>query len=147
MLEKGPILLVEDDQHDAQTIISALREVKVPNEVIVFSRAREAHDYLLKTADKPLIILCDLRLPEMDGLRFRRMISENEQLEKKSIPFVFFTGVVTQSLVDKAYKMDIQGFFEKPANYQDLKDCLLVMMLYWRRSYHPTPPEKVVEVK
>lgn len=133
----GPILIIEDDIHDADTVEIAVRELGIPNPVVTCGGAREAYDFLLKTDSHPLVILCDIRLPEMDGLTFRRNILNEPSLHKKSIPFVFFTGLLSQQLVDEAYKLDVQGFFEKPRNYQELKDCLLVILLYWRRSFHP----------
>lgn len=118
-------------------LLAAIKELSIPNPVVLHTRAQDAYDFLLNTQVHPLVILCDLRLPQMDGFSFRRRMLAEPYLHKKSIPFVFFTGMLSQSLVDAAYELDVQGFFQKPQHFQELKDCLLVILLYWRRSFHP----------
>lgn len=133
----GPIILVDDDPNDCDVIVAAFRELGVPNELRVFAAATDAMDYLLHTDERPLVILCDIRLPVLNGLSFRRKISETERIRRKSIPFVFFTGAVSQELVNEAYDLTVQGFYQKPSSYAELKRQLEHIYLYWRDCLHP----------
>lgn len=137
MALKGPIILVEDDANDAEVVAEAIKEIGVQNKVITFMAAEEAYRYLTTTADKPFFILCDIRMPVLDGLSFRDRIIKNPSLKKKSIPFVFFTGVVSQDIVNSAYDMDVQGFYQKEKSYEGVKEQLLAICLYWKASLHP----------
>lgn len=133
----GPIILVEDDKNDIETITQAIRELKIENEVLVFEQANEAYDYLLVTSDRPFLILCDIRMPVLDGLSFRKNICKNPELRKKSIPFIFLTGIVSVNIVNEAYDLDVQGFYQKAGTYERLKEQLLTICIYWKHCLHP----------
>lgn len=137
MALEGPIILVEDDPNDAEVIAAAIKEIGIPNTIKVIDSAMEAFEYLSTTTDKPFIILCDIRMPGTDGLAFRQSIQENEHLRKKSIPFVFLTGMVSQEIINLAYDMDIQGFYRKASSFEGLKDQLLSIFVYWKQCLHP----------
>jgi len=137
MALQGPIVLVEDDHNDAEVITAAIHEIGIPNKIQVLHDAREAFDYLMQTDEQPFVILCDIRMPLMDGLSFRKNICENEFLRKKSIPFVFYTGLVSQEMVNEAYDMDVQGFYLKAKSYEGVKDQLQSILRYWSQCLHP----------
>jgi len=73
----------------------------------------------------------------MNGLAFRQKIMENAFLRKKSIPFVFYTGLVSQEMVNEAYDMEVQGFYQKAKSYEGVKDQLYSILIYWRQCLHP----------
>lgn len=133
----GPILVIEDDPNDTDVIEAGLKELGVQNTVIPFNSALDALEYLKVTTDKPLIILCDVRMPGMDGLAFLRTIYNSEYLRKKSIPFVFFTMLATPEIINKAYDLGVQGFYKKATSFTALKDQLLAIVIYWKHCLHP----------
>jgi len=133
----GPIILIEDDTNDLDVIRAALEENGVKNELKIFTNASGALEYFMITLDLPFIILCDIRLPGMNGLEFRSAINQNEALRKKSIPFIFYTAAVSQQIVNVAYDMTVQGFFEKPDNFDQLKIQLHTIIHYWQKCIHP----------
>ena len=137
MALKGPIILVEDDKNDAEVLCTAIKELGIPNDIKILHDAQEAFDYLCTTQDKPLVILCDIRMPLIDGLTFRKNIIGSDYLRRKSIPFVFLTGAVSQDIVNEAYELDVQGFFQKAGTYTGIKDQLLSIFMYWKRCLHP----------
>lgn len=134
---KGPILLIEDDYNDAEVITAAIRELAFVNEIIHFDGAGRALTYLLETTQQPLIIISDIRMPRMDGMSLLRQIQSTEVLRIKAIPFVFMTGVVTRAIVNEAYNIGVQGFYEKPHIYEALKEQLYFILHYWARCIHP----------
>lgn len=137
MALKGPIILVEDDRNDAEAIIEAFKEIGLQNKVILFTRAEEAYTYLSTTTEQPFFILCDIRMPILDGLSFRDRIQKNPQLKRKSIPFIFLTGVVSEEIINSAYALDVQGFYQKEKSFEGLKEQLLTICMYWKKSLHP----------
>jgi CheY-like chemotaxis protein len=137
MSSSGPILLVEDDPNDLDVIKAALRDNGVQNEILCFSGAREAIDYLFVTTARPFIILSDIRMQGMNGLEFRNAINANDMLRKKSIPFIFLTAALSQEIVDEAYDMTVQGFLSKPEDYTELRKVLGHVVDYWRCNLHP----------
>jgi CheY-like chemotaxis protein len=128
---------VEDDTNDAEIIKKAISEVGVLNPVLIFETAQEAFAFLVHTEERPFIILCDIRMPSIDGLSFRKNIMRHEALRKKSIPFIFFTAMVSQEIVNEAYDMEVQGFYKKATSFPAMKEQLLTICLYWKQCLHP----------
>lgn len=138
----GPIILIEDDANDASVIAAAIKDLGIPNEIKILDGAQAGYDYLCTTTDSPYVIMCDIRMPGIDGLAFRKMIINDEYLRKKSIPFVFLTGMVSQEVINAAYQLDVQGFFPKAAGYERMKEQLLCIFMYWKQCLHPNVPPK-----
>lgn len=137
MALSGPILVIEDDPNDTDVISAGFKELGVKNAVIPFNNAHDALDYLKVTTDKPLIILCDIRMPGMDGLAFLRYINNNQFLKKKTIPFIFFSELATPEIINTAYELGVQGFYKKATSFIALKDQLLAILVYWKHCLHP----------
>lgn len=134
---RGPIILVEDDQNDIDAITEGIKGIGVENEILAFENAEKAYQYLITTKDKPFIILCDIKMPGVDGLSFRKRMIETPLLKKKSIPFIFLTVYATQDIINHAYDLDVQGFYCKQRSFEKLKEQLLTICVYWRECLHP----------
>lgn len=133
----GPIILIEDDIDDQDVIRQLLGELGVQNELKLFETCPEALNYLMDTADKPMLIISDINVPGMSGLDMRRKITESARLRKKSIPFIFLSTSSKIESVETAYELQVQGYFEKPNNISDLKALLRMLLDYWRVCIHP----------
>jgi len=133
----GPIILIEDDLDDQDAIRQLLGELKVRNELKVFTNCPDALNYLMDTKDKPMIIISDINIPGMNGLEMRRKITESARLRKKAIPFVFLSTSSKIESVEIAYELQVQGYFEKPNKLSDLKALLRMLLDYWRVCIHP----------
>jgi CheY-like chemotaxis protein len=137
MSKGGPIVIVEDDKDERFLYKTALKDLKVQNELVFFENGKEAFDYLKNTSDNPFVIICDMNMPKMDGLDLRERIHENTYLRRKSTPFVFRTGTVTRKDLIKAYDLTVQGFFEKTHDYHKLERQLKIIIDYWMEGLEP----------
>lgn len=137
MSNKGPIIILEDDPDDQELLTEALQESDTENKLIFFTNGQDAYDYLMETTDQPFLILSDVNLPVMNGLDFRKMINENDYLRQKSIPFIYFSTSAEEASVNKAYLMNVQGFFVKQSRFEDLKNSMRIIMDYWKLCKHP----------
>jgi len=137
-MKSGPIILIEDDEDDKGIFLDILKELQVPNPVIWFQNCDDAFTYLKETTEQPFVIFCDLNLPGLPGLEYKRKIDEDKALRKKSIPFVFCSTTADQHTVNKAYtQMTVQGFFQKPNSYSEHKKMIKLIMDYWDLCRHP----------
>jgi CheY-like chemotaxis protein len=143
MALNGPILIIEDDSNDADVIMAAIKELGVKNELKNYIKAQDAIDYLMVTTDKPLVILCDIRMPELDGMAMLKHISNTEYLRRKSIPFIFLTEIASKEIINEAYNIGVQGFFKKQINYTSIKEQLLSILVYWEKCLHPNADDIV----
>lgn len=141
MAKFGPIIIIEDDTDDKDIFEEILKDLEVTNQIIWFKRCEEAFDYLKTTTDRPFLIFSDVNLPKQNGIEFKRLVDNDEELRKKSIPFVFYSTSVAQKLVNEAYtKMTVQGFFQKASSYEEVKETIKTIIDYWQMCKHPNTP-------
>ena len=140
MSKRGPIIIAEDDEDEREIILQAFKSLGVRNEIKFFDHGQQVLDYLSNTTDKPFIIICDINLPVMNGIELRAEIDKDEQLRRKSIPFVFLTTYSNPESVNKAYEMTVQGFFVKENTIQTIEQSLRIILEYWRQCRHPNNP-------
>lgn len=138
MSKSGPIIIVEDDQDDCHFLEKVLIDLKVENERIWFTTADAAFDHLLQTPLSTFIILCDINLPGLNGIDFKKSIDANSYLRKKSIPFIFYSTAAVQTVVNEAYSnVSVQGFFKKSNSFEETKLMISTIFNYWKICRHP----------
>jgi CheY-like chemotaxis protein len=137
-MKSGPIILVEDDEDDKLIFEEIVKELGVTNRIIWLNNTLDAFDFLKSTHKKPFLIMCDINMPIQNGIEFKFQIDNDPDLRTKSIPFIFYSTSVPQEAVDIAYKeMTVQGFFQKGAEYQEIKKNLKIIIDYWSCCKHP----------
>jgi CheY-like chemotaxis protein len=136
-MKSNRIILIDDDEEDCELFITACAELNIPNEVLVFNESKKAFDYLLSMTTQPFFIICDVNMPVIDGLELRKKINENNELRPRAIPFLFWSTSGSGNLINKAYALNIQGFFIKPSTMKGIKEIITAVTLYWDCSYHP----------
>lgn len=136
MAQDGVILYIDDDTDDQEVVVQAFKELGISNKVVGRRTGEQALQYL-RTAEPPFLILCDYKLPGMDGTTLRRRIEADEELRAKAIPFVFVSTTVSKAMVQEVYSMNVQGLFEKGFLFDEIKDVLGKVYHYWRVCKHP----------
>jgi len=134
----SPILIVEDDKDDTELLTMALKAIGIKNEFICFQNPTEALVYLKETKRDTFLIISDVNMPLMNGLEFKKKINEDSVLFSKSIPFVFLSTSASVYIVNEAYSLSIQGYFQKPTNLQSMNNVARSIIDYWSNCKHPT---------
>ncbi|MFD2935224.1 response regulator [Spirosoma flavum] len=137
MTSKAPIVVIEDDEDDQHLIKLAINSLEIVNPLLFFSNGVDAIQYLSSSKEAPLVILCDVNMPNMNGIELRQIIDLDEYLKMKSIPFVFLTTAANPTLVTMAYTMTIQGYFKKATGFDSLKEQMNAIVTYWDKCLHP----------
>lgn len=135
-MTKGPIIIVDDDKDDQEIYADAIKAVGVLNELRFFSDGQQALDYLYTTSEQPFIILSDVNMPQMDGLKFKEEMERDNYLKNKGIPFVFISTNASAAAVRKAHELSVQGYFQKPNSMNEIKKMLGVLFDYWESCKH-----------
>lgn len=133
----GPIIYVEDDEDDQDLFKTAVTQLDIPNKLVMFNGGHAFIDYICITKEKPLVIVCDINMPLMNGLELRRNIIKDDYLRKKSIPFVFYTTGVSDETIKLAYELVVQGFFEKANKVAEINSLVKSIVEYWMTCKHP----------
>lgn len=137
-MKSGPIIIIEDDREDKDILEEVLKELMVTNELVWFQNNKDAFQYLKTLADQPFLILSNVNLPGKSGIEFKKQLDEDEQLRKKSIPFIFYSTTADPKYVNDAYlKMTVQGYFIKGNSYGEIKSTLKLIIEYWQVCRHP----------
>ena len=137
MNKSGPIIIIEDDIDDQEILTEIFKEHNYENEIIFFGDGELALEFLINTDTEPFIIFSDINLPKLNGVELREKVHNNEDLRIKSIPYLFFTTRAEQKHVVDAYSKSIQGFFVKPAKYEQLKNTIRIIVEYWQECVSP----------
>lgn len=131
------ILLVEDNQTDAELAIRALKKHNLANGLFWVKDGAEALDFLFKrgvyaermTEPNPCVILLDLRLPKVDGLEVLRVIKIDERT--KLIPVVVLTSSTQDQDMVESYKLGVNSFVSKPVEFGAFMKTVAELGLYW----------------
>ncbi len=100
-----------DDESSITRMLKLVLERSLPVEVVPFHDAREALTRLDETdGAKPDLIICDLRMPHMDGFTFCRALKEKEH----SIPVIILSAYVTSEMDEESQDLGIKSFVQKP---------------------------------
>lgn len=137
MSKSSPIVIIEDDNEEKDFYIEVFKKLGVQNKLLFFENGREALTYLETTKDNPFLIICDLKMPVMDGLVLRERIYNNPYLRKKATPFVFRTGSANNENLRRAYELTVQGFFQKNHDYEKDEKQIKIIFDYWLDGLDP----------
>jgi len=137
-MKSGPIIIIDNDAEDHDILKEILEDLQIKNEIVWIQKCEDALTYLSDMTNDPFMIFCDINLPVLNGINFKRELDKDPELKKRSIPFLFYSTSASQELVNDAYmNMTVQGFFEKGNNYAEMKHTIKIIIDYWRRCRHP----------
>ncbi len=112
------VLIVEDD---ADALESLRLQIELwGNEVTTAHNAEEA--LAVAVAARPQIVLCDIGLPDMDGLRLVRAL--REKVDGTKVVFVAVTGYAGEDDQERALAAGFDAFLVKPLEPESLARLL-----------------------
>ena len=129
------VLLVEDDEIDAEQMVRSFRKLKIGNPITIVENGYEALNVLrgeggYARLPRPYIILLDINMPRMNGLEFLRAIRQDEELQR-SIVFVLTTSKNEEDIV-AAYSAHVAGYFLKSQCAAACLELPAMVRNYWR---------------
>lgn len=135
------ILLVEDDDIDAMTVVRGLTSAKIANPLVRAHDGIEALEMLLGTNNRPklpppYVLLVDIRMPRLDGLGLIREIRSNPVLQR-TIIFVLTTSNTDRDRA-AAYDSHVAGYIVK-SDTPDQYLRLASMIEYYLLIVAPPP--------
>lgn len=140
-----PILLVEDNPHDAELTLAALEHGNVSNPVHLARDGAEALDYLYRRGsfaergpEEPIVVLLDLKMPKVDGLDVLRRVKADETL--RSIPIVMLTSSREESDLVASYSLGANAYVVKPVDFSQFASAIRQVGAFWAVVNEPPPP-------
>ncbi len=131
------ILLVEDNDDDAELTLMAFKAARISNGVVRVRDGVEALDYLLgreryagrDVLELPAVVLLDLNLPRLGGLDVLAAIRAGEHTQH--LPVVVLTSSDEEKDRLAAYSQFANSYVRKPVDYEQFADAARTLGLYW----------------
>lgn len=128
------LLLVEDDSAHAELVIMSLEENNVANTLSHVSDGMEAMEYLHQIgvyaeAQRPDLILLDLKLPKLNGHEVLKQVKLDEDL--RSIPVVVLTTSDHENDIHLAYRHYANSFLTKPVEFSQFHKMIRDLGMFW----------------
>jgi two-component system, response regulator len=131
------ILLVEDNPHDAELTLRALKKNNLANNIFVAQDGAEALDFFFcrgkfesrSFTNPPKVVLLDLKLPKVSGLEVLRIVKKDKRTSH--IPIVVVTSSRQEPDVKEAYDLGVNSYVVKPVDFDQFINAMSSLGLYW----------------
>ena len=142
------IVIVEDNENDAQLLEMAFRAIGVHCPVRMVEDGDAAIEYLRgcgKYEDRaafpfPNVLFLDLKMPRVSGFDVLRWLKEHPDCAV--MPTMVFSSSSVAEDVKLAYELGANGYLAKPAAFNDLKAMLRSTLEFWEWCCKPVLPKK-----
>ncbi len=130
------ILLVEDEDFDADLIIRSLKNIPLDNEVVRLQDGAELLDYLqLHPIEGIAVMLMNLKLPKVSGVEALRVIKADENWRK--LPVVLLTGEQNHPDIQVAYDLGVNAYVVKPIDPLEYSEAIKILGMFWAQINVP----------
>lgn len=143
MKQKADILLIEDNLHDAELAIRALKKNNLVNNLIHLKDGAEALDFIFAEGEYahrnkehlPRVILLDLKMPKINGIEVLQRLKSNEITKK--IPVVVLTSSKEDPDIQICYDLGVNSYVVKPVGFDEFVKAVSDLGLYWMLLNQP----------
>jgi two-component system response regulator len=140
MKKKKPfvVLMAEDDEHDVLATKRAWKNHHVANPLYVVNDGEACLDYLYRrgeysdpeVAPKPGILLLDLKMPKLDGLKVLKKIRGDEALRR--LPVIILTTSKAEEDRCDSYNLGANAYIVKPVGFENFSQAVRTINLFWQ---------------
>jgi CheY-like chemotaxis protein len=135
--EAVDILLVEDNECDAELAIRVLGELASSHRVRRCRDGAEAVEFLLgprqceaeTEATRPRVVFLDLKLPKVDGLDVLRRLKDDGRT--RAIPIVVLTSSREDCDIAASYRLGANSYIVKPVDFDEFVAAVSELGRYW----------------
>src|SRR6476646_8619534 len=112
------VLLLDDDPD----LLDMYQEIlaKLPSQPEIFTASNGARALAMLEADTFRLLICDLRMPKMDGLQVLSIVRR----KYPQLRTVVLTSVVDEQFRSRVYALGVDLFWNKPSSDQEIKQFL-----------------------
>jgi len=131
------ILIVEDNQEDAELTMRALKKNHLANKIVHLVDGAEALDFIYGNGNYsgrninhlPKVILVDLKMPKVGGLEVLKALKSDQRM--KPIPVVILTSSAEDPDIKEAYELGANSYIVKPVDFNVFFKTVAELGLYW----------------
>ena len=131
------ILYVEDNPHDVEMTMRALRKHNFVNRMLHVADGAAALDYLFARGqyegrnieEVPRAVFLDLKLPKVDGIEVVRAIKGDQRL--REVPVVIITSSAEERDRVESYRLGVNSYIVKPIVFESFARTIAEVGYYW----------------
>lgn len=138
------ILLVEDSPDDVAFFVYTLEKTGLAPHLHVIADGAEALEFIFCTgqykernsANRPKVILLDLKLPKVNGLEVLRRLKAEPHT--RTIPVVVLSSSLEERDLSESYALGANSYVVKPMDFDAFSQCIRMLAQYWL-NFNQTP--------
>ncbi|ODS31522.1 MAG: response regulator [Candidatus Scalindua rubra] len=111
-------VLIIDDSHFTRTIIRKLVK-DIGHETIEAANGQEGLDKIIN--EKPDLVMTDLLMPEMDGIKLLEAVKEREA----DVSVIVISSNIQETVRQQCLELGAIEFFNKPPNKEKLQKLIV----------------------
>ncbi len=133
----GPIILVEDNESDAEVARRAIKRSSPTRTLVVIGDGLSAAEMLLGTegqppCPRPRLIMIDINLPGLDGVELLTRIRIHPDL--RSVAVVIVSSSAEERDIRRAYDRGCNSYVTKPVDIRELQSLYASVVNYWTQT-------------
>ncbi len=136
-LNEVEVLLVEDNPHDAELTLRALKKYHLANQVHWMRDGAEALEFIFAQGayagrdlnHRPRLILLDLKLPKLDAPEVLRQVKLDPRT--RAIPVVILTSSREDRDLQECYRLGANSYIVKPVEFEAFLKAVSEIGFYW----------------
>ncbi len=147
-IASGTILIVDDDPDYARVVQLLLAKFCPQLSTVTLHSGRELISHLQaedrlsgrnKSAE-PVLVLLDVRMPEMDGFEVLRWLRDHPP--HHLVPVIVFTSCGEIELAQRAYALGARSFLAKPLGVEEFENMVREFQQWLLPGHMAMPPSK-----
>jgi CheY-like chemotaxis protein len=137
MSEAPCILLVEDNDDDAELTLRAFKAARILSPVVRLEDGVVALEYLFSEVSQaaanplPALMLLDWNLPRRSGLEVLKAVRSSPLT--RTLPIVILTSSAEEQDRKRAYEQHANSYVQKPVDYEEFVATARQLGLYWTK--------------
>ena len=129
------IVMIEDDEGHARLIERNIRRAGVKNEIMSFRNGTDGLNYVLgadgsgeESAQRSMLILLDLNLPDMTGVDILVKVKANKHTKRS--PVIILTTTDDEREIKRCYDLGANVYITKPVEYESFSQAIRQLGLF-----------------
>ena len=126
------ILLVDDDELERMKFKKVCKDISFPCAITEAVNGEQALNILNISKNVFDIIILDLHMPKMCGLKLLEVLKST--ITFKYIPIIIMSNSEDDSELKRCYELGVSGYFTKPVDYTKYFKKVKSLLNYWKRN-------------
>ncbi|MEO1435305.1 MAG: response regulator [Bacteroidota bacterium] len=123
------IILVEDDEFDAELTMAELKSIPLANEIVWLETGKEFIDFIeTHGVEEIAVAILDLNMPLITGIEALEIIRE-KNLPK--FPIVVLSSSKEHPDIKRCHELEVSAFVTKPVKTEEFRTSVRTLGLFW----------------